>query len=75
MFQRGKIEIKQPSFVLVQVVCLVLLLFIYGCYAEQQHVTLKSGIISLCPNIQPLLLFVELSACFFPSKKSFNYFN
>lgn len=58
MFQCGKIEIKQTLFVLVQVVGLVLLLFIYGCYAEQKHVTLKSDIISLCPNIQPLLLFV-----------------
>lgn len=40
----GKIEIKQALFVLVQVVYLVLLLFIYGCYAEQKHVTLKSDI-------------------------------
>lgn len=36
----------------------------------QKHVTLKSDIISLCPNIQPLLLFVQLRVVF-PLQKDF----
>lgn len=38
---------------------MVLLIFISGCYAESQHVMLKSDLISLCPNTQLIYL------CFF----------
>lgn len=47
---------------------MVLLIFISGCYAESQHVMLKSDLISLCPNTQLIYLW----GFFSPRDKKFD---
>lgn len=49
---------------------MVLLIFISGCYAESQHVMLKSDLISLCPNTQ--LIYLSFFFFFSPRDKKFD---